>query len=357
MKYSNLSKLFFGLMATTLVATSTANAAAPTSVGLGALSRFVGTGTEGLRPGTYGGEIALGDFNCDGKKDVIIGSQDIFGSVFVKFGGSSITGTHTIDYAGTDFDVTITGEYEEGIGRAVIALDVNGDNCDDIIALGGESSPVAFTPTTLHLYLGSQSWSGAYANSPSVYANKISTTELSGEYYTLMNLGAIDGDTNNDGLATGEDDFVSLCSSSSNLCYVVSVSDIQSGSSSIETLSGYTVSYYLSPMVITGDVNGDGIIDLIVGNHVEPTTDSIHIFYGPLSSRGTTTFDVSSGTTASGADIVIKDTNAASGTFGESVKAKDINGDGYADLMIGSPSETSGAANAGRILRRRRRGA
>lgn len=340
MKYSNLSKLFFGLIATTLVATTTANAAAPTSVGLGALSRFVGTGPVGLTPGAKGGEIALGDFNCDGKKDVIIGSQDEYGSIFIKFGGSTISGTHTIDYAGTDFDVTITGELDEGIGRQVVALDVNGDGCDDIVSLGGEF--VEDTAASLYTYLGSLSWSGAYTNSPSVYANKLSTSEISGEYYTLINLGAI-----NDTV----DSYVAVCSNINNNCLVLSATDLVVNSQlSIEDRASYEfIANVYNPMIISQDVNNDGVQDLVVSNLSSYTTDSIHIFFGPLSSRGTTTFDVSSGTTASGADIVITDTNAASGTFGESVKAKDINGDGHADLMIGSPSETSGAANAGRI--------
>ena len=88
-----------------------------------------------------------------------------------------------------------------------------------------------------------------------------------------------------------------------------------------------------------GDVNGDGYADVIVGEAFNDAagTDAgrAYVYYG-----GAQSDDV--------ADMTL--TGAAAGdTFGYSVSgAGDVNGDGYDDVIVGAPGNDAGGANAGR---------
>ena len=91
-----------------------------------------------------------------------------------------------------------------------------------------------------------------------------------------------------------------------------------------------------------GDVDGDGIPDLLVGSHLEPANgeDSgvAWLLHGPLPPEGRLAESASAWLVgASGYDRA-GDEVAAAG---------DINGDGLADLLIGAPTSSSGATEAG----------
>jgi hypothetical protein len=89
-----------------------------------------------------------------------------------------------------------------------------------------------------------------------------------------------------------------------------------------------------------GDVNGDGYADVIVGapyySNGESSEGGAFLYLG--SSDGVTT-------TISNSD----ESNQAGARFGFSVStAGDVNGDGYADVIVGAPDYTVTAANEGR---------
>lgn len=105
-------------------------------------------------------------------------------------------------------------------------------------------------------------------------------------------------------------------------------------------------------VAIVGDVNGDGYQDEVVTN---PTQNYAAFIFGSkpndfltLSNADRTTSIanlVPSATAITGFKFISSDTTSS---FGSSVKGVgDINGDGFADFMIGAPNATNGTVQAG----------
>ncbi len=83
-----------------------------------------------------------------------------------------------------------------------------------------------------------------------------------------------------------------------------------------------------SPTTISsaGDVNGDGLGDVLVGNSGDLSAGHALVFFGPLTD----------GASMDTADVVLSDVGGA--LFGLSVAGdSDMNGDGHVDLVVGDP--------------------
>ena len=97
---------------------------------------------------------------------------------------------------------------------------------------------------------------------------------------------------------------------------------------------GYWI-YYVKPIVVAGDVNGDGKTDFIVGAHAADP--------GGRSAAGSAY--VYSG--AGGVLLYQRDGGAAGDQFGYSVSAAgDVNGDGKADFIVGAHAADPGGRSA-----------
>jgi VCBS repeat-containing protein len=124
----------------------------------------------------------------------------------------------------------------------------------------------------------------------------------------------------------------------------------QSANSSYAVPSSFTsassTSSYLRSVATAGDFNGDGYDDLLVG--VAGSNQSgVYVIYGNALGEGLNLDKdpvMSNGVIAADQGFKIHGTNY----FGTSVSGiGDINGDGYADVLISAPSDSQGGTNAG----------
>lgn len=92
-------------------------------------------------------------------------------------------------------------------------------------------------------------------------------------------------------------------------------------------LNGEAAADLFGVALASGDVNGDGYDDLIVGARSSGTPGRAYVFHGSPSG-------IADGTNAAAADAILIG-EAAGTNFGISVHAGDVNGDGYADVAVG----------------------
>ncbi len=93
----------------------------------------------------------------------------------------------------------------------------------------------------------------------------------------------------------------------------------------------------LGTAVASGDLNGDGVEDLVVGGPGSRVPDigqgAVYVFFGPLA-EGTRD--------AASADLVVLGSGPGA-RAGEALAVGDHDGDGYDDLLIGEPGRSGGA--------------
>ena len=263
-----------------------------TSTGTGTGNGFGATGVSG--DAYIGSSVAVGDVNGDGIPDLIIGdmlANGGDGKVYVVFGTrqglpdplplSSLNGTN-----GFELDAPAFG----WSGYSVATGDVNGDGFADII-IGGNG---VFATATKSVYV------------------------------------VFGGPTRKDGSAW------STCPCT-----------LSSGSSTF--LNGtngaeFDVANDYGTAVATGDVNGDGIADVIIGaRSVSPNSISdagaVYVIFGHTGTWSSTATTLTSGSNpldgTHGAEF---DGAATNDDVGISVATGDVNGDGIPDLVIGASS-------------------
>ena len=295
----------------------------------------------------FGGQIgSVGDINGDGSLDIGIGapnSLNRFGvEGYVHLFHSPRVGTFNAQQA----NVVIKGTIADSGGLRVVGghpdvrnenmADFNGDGNADILIGSIEND------TNGELAGGVYLLNGPFSSQIDLADHTASFWygELAGSY--AASSVSVLGDVNDD----GRDDFVvgayrfGAADARYGAAYIVFGPGDQGGSlgNADVVLYGDLQDNLGYETLSAGDVNGDGVLDIMINAYREESPDDVfnagvtHLFYGPIS-RSLTLNDAS----ASIHGFVEKSQSGSSSAAGG-----DIDGDGLGDLLIGTPFEAKG---------------
>jgi methionine-rich copper-binding protein CopC len=259
-----------------------------------------------------------GDVNGDGYADMLVGA--FYGGAYVVYGGSAMGNNVVL----TDLTANNGGFTIGYINNRVVNAggDVNGDGLADFILSGYTDAYVVYGRigrTNLDLSSGITPSDGFAVNFGR----------------TVASAGDVNGDGFSD-LIVGHSDirsaFVVYGNSTGTSVYLNSSTIAQGSGFKIYSAQVTNFGYYVSS---AGDVNGDGLADVMMYNGT-----STYVVYGKTTSA-TVNID-------SAGDILVADgfkVSITSGQIGSSMTAAgDINGDGFADVLIGSAVSSIGTA-------------
>ena len=339
---------------------------------------------------TAGNALAIGDFNGDGKKDLIIAarfadgpnnSRPNSGEVYVVFGRTTWPATidlKSADASRSNADVTIFApDANDQLGRSLAVGDFNGDGKADILmgATGGDGKNNTRADSgDAYVLFGRSSPAATYDlggnNVASVRLFGQASSDLFGYAVAAVNF---DGDAYDDiAVSAIQNDPGGLADAGA--VYIVKGASNLSGDKDMATPSNYLVVY-------TG-INGSDLAGLSIAagqfgdNSASPCAACQDLAISATEADGPTPSDVRDrsgevyivrGRTglAAGTAISLADPTApynllttiyganAGDAIGEKLAAGDIDGDGRTDLLVGAPSMTAPSPTriaAGRLL-------
>ncbi len=281
-------------------------------------------------PGTQAGEsfgysvATAGDVNGDGYSDVLVGSPN-WNTPFANAGkvqlflGSAggIASTPAWSYQGTAGNARVGASVSS-------AGDVNGDGYSDAVVgapgLAGSGRALVFLGSAAGLAAGP---------SYTLLGNSQAGCDFG---WSVAMAGDVNGDGYSDVLVGAPKYNTSGTAQGKAYCYHGAAGSLNLGWSYAGTVANAQLGYCVAG---AGDLNGDGYSDAAIGAPYQPkvptsNNGAVHLFRG------------NSGTGLGAAASSVQQ-GAGSANFGFSVSsAGDMNGDGYADLVVGAPGTGSG---------------
>jgi hypothetical protein len=273
------------------------------------------TGSTG---GGLGTSVAvIGDVTSDGISDIVAGEPYAYlncNNGFIGPSGYYPKGdVQVIDGSSGSVLTTIVGDSSGFRHGAVVGAvgDVNGDGIPDFGVAGSatDNSTPAVNPKF-------KVYSGANSHNAVLYSRTVSAYTGDAANKRIAKLGHINGDSYNDfGFGDPAND------------QVIVISGSGGSYNTIGTISGTSGDHFGDSVSGIGDLNGDGIPDIVVG---APG----HTGGGQVS--------VISGTSSSWASLGTVGPVNGGGNFGANVDGMpDVDGDGKPDFLVGAPNETN----------------
>jgi hypothetical protein len=283
------------------------------------------TGSDGTNAWFGYRVVSAGDVNGDGYADLAIGAPGAItldssghmvlpaspGRVYVYLGSpSGLDATPATSLTGPDGPASFFGDRVDGAG------DVNGDGYADlIVGATGASSNTG----RAYLYLGGESGLATAA------ATILSGADPSGAFGSVAGVGDVNGDGYAD-IAIGATNASSGAGRAH--LYLGSASGLRvTAAATLASPDGTDVDF--GGVADAGDVNGDGYADLAVAALIGVAGPSMY------TGRAYVFLGGASGVASTPATSLTSPDAAAFGTF--VAGAGDVNGDGYADIAVGSP--------------------
>jgi hypothetical protein len=322
---------------------------------------------------------SAGDVNGDGMPDFVVGAWDAdnnarldSGSAYVVYGGQNLGNVNLQNLGSAGFRIDGAAPGDEAGASVAAAGDVNGDGLADVIVGARESSNNARGNSgSAYVIYGRRT-----ADPIDVDLANITTTQAS-RGFRIDGAAANDlagfsvagaGDLNGDGLsdvivgATGAGNAMRLGAGSAYVIYGQQTADPAdvdlANITSTQASRGFRIDGAAAndgagnAVAGAGDLNGDGMDDVIVGasgaaNNGRANSGSGYVIYGQRTADPSDV-DLANITTTQGSRGFRIDGAAANDGVAYSVAgAGDLNGDGLADAIIGAPVSTNGRVNSG----------
>ncbi|MER5700974.1 hypothetical protein ABT023_03305 [Micromonospora sp. NPDC002296] len=319
--------------------------------------------------GCFGTALVAGDFNGDGYDDLAVGDSDevVPGTATHAGGVWVLPGSRTglvVDSA-THFTQSSPGipgdpaNYDR-FGSALAAGDINGDGRDDLaIGASGKSIGAAAEAGTVTVLLGGSGGLTA-TGAQQLHQDQAAVpgaAERNDHFGFTLAIGKVNSDGyadlaigaphENDGVSWDGTGMVTLMWGSAAGVSLTGATSVTGAAVYGSTGSSDTIAWYLGEALAIGDVDGDGLGEVIAG---APGAQTPHLNGGliaVLTGR-------SAGLSGSAVRVITQRTAGVPGDpgnddrFGATLATGDVTGDGRADVLVGVPGEAVGStAEAG----------
>ncbi|MEZ4652808.1 MAG: FG-GAP-like repeat-containing protein [Candidatus Eisenbacteria bacterium] len=279
-----------------------------------------------------------GDVNGDGYSDVIAGEIHYSGANGTNSGRAKLFlgGPGGPDAVA---DWSVEGSAGSQFGYCVApAGDVNGDGYADVLVGAPYLSNGSAAEGRAYLFLGG---SGGLSVSPAWTFESNQADANCG--YSVGTAGDVNGDGYDD-VIVGAKGYTNTQSHQGRV-YVFHGGAGGLGGSPAQTLNGIAADDAFGFSVSTaGDVNADGYADILIGAPYQ------NVLFGPPNGGAVWCFHGSASGVDSGLDWIYQGSQQDEYLGSSVALAGDANGDGYSDILIGAVGWDSGQNDAGRVL-------